>query len=77
MLGDIFRKHHGRYLIRGGPFEPMEGNNRSRHVVVEFPSYQAALDCYRSPEYAKAIAARHASAAADLVVVEGHDGVQP
>jgi uncharacterized protein (DUF1330 family) len=77
MLGGIFRKHHARYLIRGGAFESMEGNNRSRHVVVEFPSYQAALDCYRSAEYAEAIAARQASAAAELVVLEGYDGTQP
>jgi uncharacterized protein (DUF1330 family) len=77
MLGDIFRKHHGRYLVRGGSFESMEGQNRSRHVVVEFPSYQAALDCYRSPEYAEAIAVRQANAAAELLVTEGYDGTQP
>jgi uncharacterized protein (DUF1330 family) len=77
MLADIFRKHHGRYLVRGGPFESLEGHNRSRHVVIEFPSYRAALDCYRSPEYAAAIAVRQASAAAELVVLEGYDGTQP
>ena len=77
MLGDIFRKHQGRYLTRGGACESMEGKNRSRHVVIEFPSYQAALDCYRSPEYGKAIAVRQASAAAELLVLEGYDGAQP
>ena len=77
LLGDIFRKHHGRYLTRGGAFESMEGQNRSRHVVIEFPTYQAALDCYRSPEYGKAIAVRQANAAAELLVLEGYDGAQP
>jgi uncharacterized protein (DUF1330 family) len=77
MLGEIFRKHQGRYLVRGGAFESMEGHNRSRHVVIEFPSYRAALDCYRSPEYGQAIAVRQANAAAELLVLEGYDGAQP
>ena len=55
----------------------MEGQNRSSHVVFEFPTYQAALDCYRSPEYGKAIAVRQANAAAELLVLEGYDGAQP
>jgi uncharacterized protein (DUF1330 family) len=46
-------------------------------VVLEFPTYAAALACYRSPEYAKAIAVRQAAADADLLVIEGYDGVQP
>ena len=77
MLPDVFRKYGGRYVTRGGAMEVMEGKFRSRTVVVEFPSYQAALDCYRSPEYAKAIAVRQANADADLLVVEGYDGPQP
>jgi uncharacterized protein (DUF1330 family) len=77
MLQDIFRNHNGRYVVRGGTMEAVEGQSRSRIVVIEFPSYQAALDCYRSPEYAKAIAVRKASADADLIVVEGYDGPQP
>ncbi|MFN8003533.1 MAG: DUF1330 domain-containing protein [Acidobacteriota bacterium] len=38
--------------------EVPEGSTRARHVVVEFPSYQAALDCYRSAEYQRAISLR-------------------
>ena len=44
-----------RYLVRGGRQEVTEGRARGRTVVVEFPSYEAALACYRSPEYRKAI----------------------
>lgn len=45
--------------------------------VLEFPSYEAAMACYRSPEYAKAITLRQANADVDLIVIEGYDGPQP
>jgi uncharacterized protein (DUF1330 family) len=46
-------------------------------VVIEFPSYAAALDCYRSPEYAKAMALREGKSLMDLAITEGYDGPQP
>lgn len=64
----------GRFLVRAGRFENPEGSTRSRHVVVEFPSYQAALDCWHSAAYQEAIALRKPAAAIDLVIVEGFDG---
>jgi uncharacterized protein (DUF1330 family) len=54
----IFNKFGGRYLIRSGKFEAMEGNSRARNVVVEFPDYASALACYRSPEYQENIKVR-------------------
>ena len=77
MLPDIMRKHGGRYVTRGGKAETVEGKARSRIVVLEFPSYEAAMTCYRSPEYAKAISVRQANAECDLIVIEGYDGAQP
>ena len=47
----IFKKFGGRFVVRGGKFQCMEGTSRTRNVVIEFPDYQAALDCYNSPEY--------------------------
>lgn len=71
-------KFGGRFLVRAGKFENPEGASRSRNVVLEFPSYQAALDCYRSPEYAAAIKLRLPPVATvDMVVIEGYDGPQP
>ncbi|MGE0565415.1 MAG: DUF1330 domain-containing protein [Pseudolabrys sp.] len=70
-------KFGGKYVTRGGQTETVEGAVKSRVVVIEFPSYQAAMDCYRSPEYAGLKAARMANADADIVVVEGYDGPQP
>ncbi len=70
-------KHGGRFLVRGGAFELMEGSSRSRSVILEFPSYEAALACYRSAEYQAAAALRKGKADFDLVIIEGYDGPQP
>ena len=66
-----------RYLVRGGRYEIMEGRARSRNVVVEFPSYDTALACYRSPEYQDAIQYLKAGCEVDLVIIGGYDGPQP
>ena len=50
---------------------------RARTVVLEFPSYEAALACYRSPEYQAAAALRQGKAELDLFIIEGYDGPQP
>ncbi len=73
----IFRKYGGRFLVRAGKFERVEGTSRSRNVVIEFPDYAAALACYRSPEYQDNIKVRLPHATVDLVIVEGYDGPQP
>lgn len=72
-----FRKYGGRFLVRAGRCESLEGANRSRNVVIEFPDYEAARACYRSAEYAQALALRHGKAIVDLIVIEGYDGPQP
>ena len=73
----IFRKYGGRFVVRGGKFESAEGKTRSRIVVIEFPNYAAASECYRSQEYAKAMALRKGKSVMDLVIVEGYEGSQP
>jgi uncharacterized protein (DUF1330 family) len=72
-----FRKYGARFLVRAGRFENPEGSSRSRNVVLEFPSYQAALDCWNSPEYRHAVSLRQPVATVDIVIVEGYDGPQP
>ena len=66
-----FEKYGARFLVRGGRFEAPEGAARERHVVIEFDSYEQALACYHSPEYAEAARLREAYADSDLVIVEG------
>lgn len=70
-------KYGGRFLVRGGNLEAPEGRSRARNVVLEFPSYEAALACYKSPEYQRAVALRTPHSTADILVIEGYDGPQP
>jgi len=63
-----------RFLVRGGRQEVMEGKVRSRCVIMEFPSYEAALACYRSPEYQAAKALRQGKGEIDLIVNDGYSG---
>ena len=70
-------KYGARFLVRGGRFEGVEGGNRSRNAVVEFPSYEAAIDCWKSPEYQRAIKLRKGVSTIDLIVIEGYEGPQP
>ena len=71
------RKFGAKFLTRGGKAEAVEGKLRSRVVVIEFPSFEAALACYQSPEYQQAKALRAGHSMAEIVVLEGYDGVQP
>jgi uncharacterized protein (DUF1330 family) len=72
-----FRKYGAKFLVRGGKSEPVEGKFRSRVVVLEFKDFATALACYRSPEYEKARQFRLGNSQADIIVIEGYDGVQP
>lgn len=72
-----FAKYGGRFLVRGGGAVVPEGQPRSRIVVIEFPSHQAALECYYSSEYAEAMALRQGRSVMDLAIMPGYDGPQP
>ena len=74
---EAFRRYGGRFIVRGGRFEMLEGESRSRNIVIEFADYATALACYRSPEYAAALTLRQGKAISDLIVIEGYDGPQP
>jgi uncharacterized protein (DUF1330 family) len=72
-----FAKHCGRFLVRGAPSVQARSALRERHIVIEFPSYQGALDYLESHEYGEAVKHRDVSSDVDLVVIEGYDGRQP
>jgi uncharacterized protein (DUF1330 family) len=68
---EAIKKYGGTPLVRGGRCETLEGEGRARNVVIEFPSYDAALTYARSPEYTAAKALRKGAGQIDFVVVEG------
>jgi uncharacterized protein (DUF1330 family) len=62
----------GRYLVRGGRAEVLEGEWRpKRCVILQFDSVDQARLWWNSPEYSAAKAIRHQTASSDMVVVEG------
>ena len=67
----VIAKYGGRVLVRGGPCQVLEGEGRSRNVVIAFASLEDALRYYHSPEYAAARSLRVGAAIADFIAVEG------
>jgi uncharacterized protein (DUF1330 family) len=62
----------GRFVIRGGNPEVLEGDWRpSRLVLLEFPSVERARAWWNSPEYAEARALRQATSKGTLIILEG------
>jgi uncharacterized protein (DUF1330 family) len=65
-------QYGGRYIVRGGSSEVLEGDRvPHRLVVIEFPDADAARRWYHSPEYGEAKATRAGAAAGSFVLVEG------
>ena len=67
--------HGGRFVVRGGAMTVLEGDwAPERLVVIEFPTVEAAMTWYDSPEYGEARAARAGAGRWKMVVVEGVGG---
>jgi uncharacterized protein (DUF1330 family) len=65
-------RYGGRYLVRGGRCESVEGGLRpGRVILLEFPTYEDAERWYRSPEYAAVKGLRQSAAETDLLIMEG------
>jgi uncharacterized protein (DUF1330 family) len=65
-------KYGGRFIVRGGACEVLEGDwTPKRIVVLEFPTMDALKRWYHSEEYKPLLAQRLAHSAADLIAVEG------
>ncbi len=71
----LAEKHGGRFLVRGGTVDTIEGEPYDdRLVILEFPSKQAIHDFYADPEYLAAAEFRKASSETRLLAVEGLSG---
>jgi uncharacterized protein (DUF1330 family) len=72
LAGATVAAYGGRYLVRGGSAEPLEGSwHPSRLVILEFPSVAQARAWWTSPEYEPARAIRQRCADTEMLLVEG------
>ncbi|MEM9030837.1 MAG: DUF1330 domain-containing protein, partial [Pseudomonadota bacterium] len=63
----IIADHGGKVLARGGAYEIMEGPEYfHRFVVIEFPTFEAGVACFKSEAYQKAAANRRANGAGEV-----------
>ena len=69
---DTLDPYEGRFIVRGGETECVEGSwDVDRTVVIEFPSMEQARAWYRSDAYQELAAVRREASTADFVLVEG------
>ena len=62
----------GKYVVRGGKHESVEGDWKpNRMVMLEFPTYAKAQEFWNSPEYTSARKSREGAAVAKAVIVQG------
>ncbi len=65
-------KYGGRFIVRGGAYEVVEGEfPKRRLILLEFPDLAAARRWYRSPEYSPLIPERQRSTNSTVLIVEG------
>jgi uncharacterized protein (DUF1330 family) len=70
---EIIARHGGRYLVRGGVIEPVEGGwDPGRLVILEFDSVEAARAMFASAEYLEIAALRQNATRSDIVIVDGY-----
>jgi uncharacterized protein (DUF1330 family) len=72
---EIIARYDAKVLARGGKFQIMEGPEEfHRFVVIEFPTFEAAVKCFESPEYkAAATFRRHGAGKVEITIVESGD----
>ncbi|HEX8456809.1 MAG TPA: DUF1330 domain-containing protein [Pyrinomonadaceae bacterium] len=72
MVPPSLAAYDGRFIVRGGEVETLEGEwSPTRLVIVEFPSVERAKAWWSSEEYAEAKALRQATARSRMIVVAG------
>jgi uncharacterized protein (DUF1330 family) len=67
----IAEQFGGKFLAKGGPAQQLEGEGRSRNVIIEFPDVDAATRFYNSAEYQAVLPIALANSEREMVLVEG------
>ena len=69
---DSVARHGGRFVVRGGAMDLLEGDwDTRRIVVIEFPDMAAAHGWYESEDYAPLKALRQSASDTNIILVEG------
>ena len=72
LVGASLAKYGGKFIVRGGNIDVLEGNWKPKRIVVcEFESAARAREWYQSPEYKPAMNVRQKTARAQIIVVDG------
>lgn len=72
LVGASLAKYGGKFVVRGGKIEVLEGTWAPKRVVIcEFESADRAREWYHSPEYKPAMDVRQKTASAQIIVVDG------
>ncbi|MGQ0600374.1 MAG: DUF1330 domain-containing protein [Anaerolineales bacterium] len=72
LAAQTIAQYGGRYIVRGGHTETLEGEwSPKRLVILEFPTAEHAKTWLKSPEYAPARAMRHQYAHSQMILAEG------
>ena len=67
----IIKSFGGSPLVRGGEYKCLEGENFSRTVIWEFPSYESAIKCHESKEYQNGWALARNTTERNLQIIRG------
>jgi len=71
-VSKLFAAHGGRYLVRGGEVEVLEGSHDGRRLIVfEFPSMEVIRRVWDSPDYERVKKLREGSGFLDVWAVPG------
>lgn len=70
LAGPALALYGGEFLARGGAYTVLEGQARTRNVVARFPSMEAAVTAYNSPEYQEALSHAEGACIRDIIVLE-------
>ena len=72
LAGATVEKHGGKYIVRGGAAEKLEGDwDPKRIVILQFESMQRAKDWLNCEEYREPRKMRHRTAKTNMILVEG------
>ena len=67
----VIKSYGGKALVRGGEYQCLEGENFSRTVIWEFPSYKKAIECHESKEYQDGWAMAKDTTERNLQIIQG------